>query len=155
LDVPILSASLKTESYTDRLYCNVSAYTSMITTDETNAIGSAAIASAMASISVQVLVDGVVAWPGPETFNSVLNVLDAQLSSGESLEVMESRATCNSFEFVAPVTPGTHTVQVTASLAASATGVAAGLVAVQAGIFDRTLVVRPGRVSCETGTVSS
>jgi hypothetical protein len=155
--VPILSTTITTEECVDRLYCNVSAFTSMVTTDETNALGTESITSNLASVLVQVLVDGVLALPGAETFNGVLHVVDAQLGARESLDLLDDRAICNSFEFIAPVTSGSHTIQVMAEVSATSSGTAAGLASVTAGIFDRTLVVRQGRVSssCNTAVSSS
>ena len=113
--VPILSTSIVTDSWANRLYCNVSAFTSMATVDVTDTLGGASLTTEFGFIDVRVLVDGVAAAPGDVTFDQVAHVVATELDETELLALIEDRASANSFEFIVRgVTCGCHNIQVLA-----------------------------------------
>jgi len=142
----IMSATIHTDSWTNRLYSNVSAFTSIGTVDASNLAGGTSTTFELASIDVRVLVDGEEALPGTITFNSTVHIVDTVLSEEEMLFLLETRGESNSFDFVTrDVLPGSHTVEVQARAITAADAITALGASVVAIIGDRSLVVQPGR----------
>lgn len=155
--VPILSTTLTTPSDINRLYCTVSAFTSMATIDVNSPVTTGA-SSEMGGIDVQVLVDGLDALPGPITFNSVTHVVGAAMTPPDLLAFADDRGQSNSFTFVLrDILPGTHNVVVEARATAAATAAPATVASMIALVGDRSLVVTPGYVqrSCSYPDSSS
>ena len=147
----ILSTTLTTDCNTNRLYSNVSAFTSIGTLDSSETSGVQSVTTELASIDVQVLVDGVTALPGPITFDALAHVLTVDLDEGEFIAALETRGAAHSYDFVTrDVTPGSHTVEVQARAVATASAAPGLLASVAALIGDRTLVIQPGHVKTST-----
>jgi hypothetical protein len=152
----VLSATVKTDCWTNRLYSNVSAFTSIGTVDGTALLGGTSVSSEVASIDVRVLVDGVEALPGTITFDAVTHVVGSTLDDDQFLLLVETRGSANSFDFVTrDVLPGTHTIEVQARAIASAEAAPALVSSALALIGDRSLVVQPGRVHVPSSSSSS
>lgn len=153
----ILSTTVTTDCNTNRLYSNVSAFTSIGTVDETLASGGTSISTEIASIDVQVLVDGALALPGPITFDAVTHMLTAEnLTLDEFFQLLETRGAAHSYDFITrDVLPGSHTIEVQGRAVASATAAPALLASVTALIGDRSLVVQPGLVQTPSTASSS
>lgn len=152
----VLSTTVKTDAWTNRLYSNVSAFTSIGTVDESATSGGTSLSSEIASVDVRVLVDGVEALPGTITFDSVTHIVGTALSEEEFLLFVETRGAAHSFDFVTrDVLPGTHTIEVQARAVASAIADPALVASALAVIGDRTLVVQAGRVFIPSPASSS
>lgn len=144
----VLSTTIRTEACTNRLYSNVSAFTSMATLDASVAAGGSSITTEVGSVEVRVLVDGVLALPGSVQFDTVVHVFSSTLGEEEFYVMVEQQGEANSFDFVTrDVLPGSHTVEVQARALAVAASIGASASEVVAIIGDRTLVVQPGRVA--------
>jgi hypothetical protein len=151
--VSVLAASISTPAWSNRLYCNVSASTSMAVVDASGGLPTG-LSSEFATIDFQVLVDGAPAVPGTITFNSVAHVVGTELAAAEALALADGRSSANAFQFVArDLPPGAHSVSVLARAVAAATGINAAAAGVTAVIGSRSLVLLPA--STEPGSSSS
>jgi hypothetical protein len=152
----VLSTTITTNSWMNRLYSTVSAFTSIGTLDLHGTLGSTQLSTEIASIDVQVLIDGVLAQPGTVTFDSVTHVLGSELSEEEALLLIESRGATHSFGFITrDIGPGLHHITVQARAVASAVAAPALIASCTAVIGDRSLIVQTGRVSRNVCSSSS
>jgi len=149
----VLSTTINTDSTTNRLYSNVSAFTSMATVDASNSAGGTSLTTEIGVIEVRVLVDGVEALPGVVPFDTVTHIFSSTLGEDEFYVMIEQQGEAHSFDFVTrDIVAGSHTIQVQAravAVAASSNAEQAETVAI---IGDRTLVVQQGRVASSTCT---
>lgn len=144
----------------DHLVCTVSAFTSIGTSDEIVSTGLAASSVEIASVEMQVLVDGQLANPGIVTFDNVTHIFEPTINTTQLLENIIIRGCSHAFTFVYPnttslATGGVHTIVAQARLTTVATSNLFTLVEATAIVGNRSLVVVPGCTFSSSSSSSS
>ena len=163
----ILSNTIKTANQKD-LFIDVSLETGLYTQTEVKSKGNKDTSSAGATIKVQVLVDGVPAYPGDVVFDARMQTLSATLggilenctdSNGdgdidlndctlapEEIELILDTMAAHSFNFIMDdLRPGEHSVEVQAMIATSSSS-GAGSASANATIGNGSVTVEEVRL---------
>jgi hypothetical protein len=146
--VNIMSKTMYTCDDTNGLIIQVSAQTSIATTDiaaNDLQIGQAQTSLEVAQINLRVLLDDVVVGD-PITFDGVAHVLAETMSPDQLRIELDALAHGHTYNWIATnITPGRHTIKVQAELTAVASVINSLYAAAAAQISEAVLVVQPTR----------